>query len=114
MQFTFPYVYLDSGRPTSSTNCALQLPNGLHFEWAMKTIEAGKHVLLEKPSCNTAAETRRIFEFAQEKGVVVLEAFHYRYILSVPVFAHSHGHSLQDSIQRFIDCEKSCRRNLAN
>ncbi|KZW02292.1 NAD(P)-binding protein [Exidia glandulosa HHB12029] len=55
------------------------LPNGLHFEWTMKAIAAGKHVLLEKPSCNTAAETRRVFEYAEEKGVIVLEAFHYRW-----------------------------------
>ncbi|EJD39255.1 NAD(P)-binding protein [Auricularia subglabra TFB-10046 SS5] len=55
------------------------LPNGLHFEWTMKAIAAGKHVLLEKPSCDTADETRRVFAFAREKGVVVLEAFHYRF-----------------------------------
>lgn len=55
------------------------LPNGLHYEWTMKAIAAGKHVLLEKPSCDTADETRRVFAFAREKGVVVLEAFHYRF-----------------------------------
>jgi predicted dehydrogenase len=55
-----------------------QLPNGLHYEWTMKALAAGKHVLLEKPSANTAEETRRMFAFAQEKGLVLLEAFHYR------------------------------------
>ncbi|KZW02290.1 NAD(P)-binding protein [Exidia glandulosa HHB12029] len=55
------------------------LPNGLHYEWTMKAITAWKHVLLEKPSCNTADETRRIFQYAEEKGVLVLEAFHYRW-----------------------------------
>ncbi|KZW00169.1 NAD(P)-binding protein [Exidia glandulosa HHB12029] len=55
------------------------LPNGLHYEWTMKAIKAGKHVLLEKPSCNTAEETRKVFDYAKEKGVVVLEAFHYRF-----------------------------------
>lgn len=44
----------------------------------MKALAAGKHVLLEKPSCNTAQETRALFEKASEKGVVLLEAFHYR------------------------------------
>ncbi|KAH7885240.1 NAD(P)-binding protein [Phlebopus sp. FC_14] len=55
------------------------LPNGLHYEWTMKALTAGKHVLLEKPSSDTAAETRRMFEFAAQKGLVLLEAFHYRF-----------------------------------
>lgn len=54
------------------------LPNGLHYEWTMRALAAGKHVLLEKPSCNTAEETRKIFELAQAKGLVCLEAFHFR------------------------------------
>ncbi len=45
----------------------------------MKALAAGKHVLLEKPSTDTAAEIREIFEYAQEEGLIVLEAFHYRY-----------------------------------
>ncbi|KAF8328897.1 uncharacterized protein EI90DRAFT_3146096 [Cantharellus anzutake] len=49
------------------------------FEWTMKALEAGKHVLLEKPSGNTAEETIKMFEFAQEKNLVLLEAFHYRF-----------------------------------
>lgn len=55
-----------------------QLPNGLHFEWTMKALQAGKHVLLEKPSADTAEETRQMFEFAEKKGLVLLEAFHNR------------------------------------
>ncbi|KAJ6581833.1 hypothetical protein B0H19DRAFT_518190 [Mycena capillaripes] len=55
------------------------LPNGLHFEWTMKALAAGKHVLLEKPAANTAEETRKMFELAESKGLVLLEAFHYRF-----------------------------------
>ena len=44
----------------------------------MKALAAGKHVLLEKPSANTAEETRKMFALAQEKRLVLLEAFHYR------------------------------------
>jgi len=55
------------------------LPNGLHYEWTMKALAAGKHVLLETPSANTAEETRKMFAFAQEKGLVLMEAFHYRF-----------------------------------
>ncbi|KAF7969451.1 hypothetical protein HWV62_27289 [Athelia sp. TMB] len=54
-------------------------PNGLHFEWTMKALAAGKHVLLEKPSADTAEETRQMFDFAESKGLVLLEAFHYRF-----------------------------------
>jgi hypothetical protein len=59
-----------------------KLPNGLHFEWTMKALAAGKHVLLEKPSANTADETRQMFELAERKGLVLLEAVHYRCVLS--------------------------------
>ncbi|KAF9500172.1 NAD(P)-binding protein [Pleurotus eryngii] len=55
------------------------LPNGLHFEWTMKALAAGKHVLLEKPSANTADETRQMYEYAEKRGLVLLEAFHYRF-----------------------------------
>ncbi|KAH8107807.1 NAD(P)-binding protein [Cristinia sonorae] len=55
------------------------LPNGLHYEWTMKALQAGKHVLLEKPSSNSAEETRKMFELAEKNGLVLLEAFHYRF-----------------------------------
>lgn len=54
----------------------------------MKALAAGKHVLLEKPSANTAEETRKMFELADKKGLVLLEAFHYRYA-SFVAFYHS-------------------------
>ncbi|KAM6497057.1 NAD(P)-binding protein [Amanita muscaria] len=55
------------------------LPNGLHYEWTMRALAAGKHVLLEKPSSDSAEETQKMFEFAESKGLVLLEAFHYRF-----------------------------------
>ncbi|KIN03304.1 hypothetical protein OIDMADRAFT_195891, partial [Oidiodendron maius Zn] len=42
------------------------LPNGLHFEWAMRALRAGKHVLLEKPSVSNAAEANTLFSFHAE------------------------------------------------
>lgn len=47
----------------------------------MKALAAGKHVLVEKPSSDVAEDTRRMFEFAEQKGLVLLEAFHYRQII---------------------------------
>lgn len=55
------------------------LPNSLHYEWTMKALSAGKHVLLEKPAANTANETRAMFALAKKKNLVLLEAFHYRF-----------------------------------
>lgn len=46
----------------------------------MKALAAGKHVLLEKPAANTAEEARRMYELAESKGLVLLEAFHYRFV----------------------------------
>jgi predicted dehydrogenase len=45
----------------------------------MKVLAVGKHVLLEKPSSNSAEETKNMYEVAESKGLILLEAFHYRY-----------------------------------
>jgi predicted dehydrogenase len=55
------------------------LPNGLHAEWTLKAIEAGKHVLCEKPFTANEAEARQVADAAEASGLVVMEAFHYRY-----------------------------------
>ncbi|KAF2643465.1 oxidoreductase domain-containing protein [Massarina eburnea CBS 473.64] len=58
------------------------LPNGLHYEWTLKALKAGKHVLLEKPSVSNAREARSLFRHPLIQGPnapVLLEAFHYRF-----------------------------------
>ena len=55
------------------------LPNGLHAEWTLKALAAGKHVLCEKPFTSNAAEARVVAEAARASRLVVSEAFHYRY-----------------------------------
>lgn len=60
----------------------IALPNNLHYEWALRSTRAGKHVLLEKPSCSNAEEARALFNhplIKAEGAPIVLEAFHYRF-----------------------------------
>ncbi len=55
------------------------LPNSLHAPWTLKAIEAGKHVLCEKPFASNEAEAQTVAAASQGSGLVVMEAFHYRY-----------------------------------
>jgi predicted dehydrogenase len=55
------------------------LPNGLHAEWTLKALDAGKHVLCEKPFTSNADEAQHVADVAAKSGRVVMEAFHYRY-----------------------------------
>ncbi len=55
------------------------LPNSLHAPWTLRAIAAGKHVLCEKPFASNEAEAAGVAAAAKSAGVVVMEAFHYRY-----------------------------------
>jgi predicted dehydrogenase len=58
------------------------LPNGLHGHWTIAALDAGKHVLCEKPFTANADEARHVAEAAaaaSHAGLVVMEAFHYQY-----------------------------------
>ncbi len=55
------------------------LPNGLHGVWTTRALEAGKHVLCEKPFTANAAEAEAVAAVAAGTDRVVMEAFHYRY-----------------------------------
>lgn len=55
------------------------LPNGLHGRWTIAALQAGKHVLCEKPFAANAEEAERVAAVARQSGLVTMEAFHYRY-----------------------------------
>jgi predicted dehydrogenase len=57
----------------------IPLPNSLHVEWTMRALEAGKHVLCEKPMDRRPEQVTRAFDLAQARGLVLSEAFMWRH-----------------------------------
>ncbi len=56
------------------------LPNHMHVPWSIKALEAGKHVLCEKPIAPTAAEAQKLLDAAkQHPNLKIMEAFMYRF-----------------------------------
>jgi predicted dehydrogenase len=57
----------------------ISLPNTMHCEWSIKSVEAGKHVLCEKPMSRSAAQVEEAFDAADKAGCLLSEAFMYRH-----------------------------------
>jgi len=57
----------------------IPLPNDMHAEWIRRCADAGKAVLCEKPIALSKKEAAEALEYAERKGVLVMEAFMYRF-----------------------------------
>jgi xylose dehydrogenase (NAD/NADP) len=57
----------------------ISLPNSMHIEWSLRALEAGKHVLCEKPLSRSAQEVEQAFSLAERLGLCLSEAFMYRH-----------------------------------
>jgi D-xylose 1-dehydrogenase (NADP+, D-xylono-1,5-lactone-forming) len=57
----------------------ISLPNTMHCDWSVKAVEAGKHVLCEKPLSRHSAEVEQAFDAAERTGRLLTEAFMYRH-----------------------------------
>jgi D-xylose 1-dehydrogenase (NADP+, D-xylono-1,5-lactone-forming) len=57
----------------------ISLPNTLHCEWSIKAMEAGKHVLCEKPLSRDPGEVSAAFDAAERTGMLMTEAFMWRH-----------------------------------
>lgn len=55
------------------------LPNSMHAEWSIKTAQAGKHILCEKPLAVSRAEAITMYDAARANNVWLVEAFMYRF-----------------------------------
>jgi D-xylose 1-dehydrogenase (NADP+, D-xylono-1,5-lactone-forming) len=57
----------------------ISLPNTMHCEWSVKALEAGKHVLCEKPLSRHADQVEAAFDASERTGLLLSEAFMYRH-----------------------------------
>jgi predicted dehydrogenase len=57
----------------------ISLPNTLHCEWSIRAVEAGKHVLCEKPMSRHTADVEAAFDAAEGASRILSEAFMYRH-----------------------------------
>ncbi len=79
--YTIPAAYAPYEKLLDDNNVDavyISFPNSMHCDWTIRCLEAGKHVLCEKPFALTVDEARRMFDASRRTGRRVMEAFMYR------------------------------------
>ncbi len=80
------------------------IANHVHYEYALRALEAGKHVICEKPFTVRAEEARRLAATAREKGLFLWEAFKIPYS---PIFSAVQEHLPEIGEVRMVQCNFS-------
>jgi len=57
----------------------MPVPTGLHEDWVIKTLEAGKHILIEKSLAMSYDSAHRMVDLARQKGLLIMENFMFLY-----------------------------------
>ena len=57
----------------------IPIPNSMHYEWAKKSLESGKHVLVEKSLCSCFSEVKELISIAKKNNKVLMENFQFRF-----------------------------------
>ncbi len=93
----------------------IPLPNSEHGRWTVAAADAGKHVLVEKPFASNLAEAEAVAAHVAESGLVVMEAFHYRYhALMAEVLRLVADHTIGDlvDVSAWFDIRLEDRGNI--
>lgn len=73
----------------------VSLPNSMHAEWASRALDAGFHVIIDKPSVTDAADAGKLLEIAERKRLCLSEANVWHY------------HPLTQAVKNVVDKEKN-------
>lgn len=76
-QYQIDEIYTDYDQLLKESNCDtvyIGLVNKAHYEYGMKALKANKNVIMEKPFCTNAKETKALIDLAEEKQLYVFEA----------------------------------------
>ena len=83
-EYPCKYIYGDGGKGLLENEevdaVYISLPHGLHCQWAVKAMKAGKAVLCEKPSVVTEEEMLQIIQTSKETGMLFMEAMKPRFV----------------------------------
>jgi predicted dehydrogenase len=82
----------------------IALPNSLHFEYALKALKKGKHVICEKPFTSTIEEASTLITYAKEKNLLLFEAIK---TLHLPNYQAIKENLKEIGEVRFVQCNFS-------